>query len=64
MSRKKIDPDATMQSVRGAAELTGLSRYYILNGCKDGTIPHIRVGVDYRINMPLFLEQLKRKSVT
>ena len=63
MSRKKtIDKEATLQSVRGAAEITGLSRYYILKGCQDGTIPHIKVGTDYRIYMPLFLEQLKNDS--
>ena len=63
MSRKKtIDPEATFQSVRGAAEITGLSRYFILKGCQDGTIPHIRVGIDYRINMPLFLAQLESDS--
>lgn len=59
MSRKKIDPAAPFQSIRGAAAVTGLSRYFILKGCQDGTIPHIRVGVDYRINMPLFLAQLE-----
>ena len=62
MSRKRINLEAPMQSVTGAAEITGLSRYYILKGCQDGTIPHIRVGVDYRVNMPLFLAQLERAS--
>ena len=62
MSRKKIDPAATFQSPRGAAEITGLSRYFILKGCQDGTVPHIKVGTDYRINMPLFLAQLERNS--
>ena len=36
MSRKKtIDPAATFQSVRGAAEITGLSRYFIIKGCQE-----------------------------
>ena len=63
MSRKKtIDPSATFQSIRGAAEITGLSRYYIIKGCQDGTVPHIKVGIDYRVNMPLFLAQLENSS--
>lgn len=63
MSRqKRIDPAAPYQPINAAAALTGLSRYYILNGCKDGTIPHIRVGVDYRVNMPMFLDQLQKAS--
>lgn len=63
MSRKKtIDPAATFQSVRGAAEITGLSRYFIIKGCQAGTVPHIKVGTDYRINMPLFLAQLESSS--
>ena len=65
MSRKRtIDPSARYQSVRGAAELTGLSRNYILNGCKAGIIPHIMVGVDYRIDMPLFYKHLEQSSMT
>ncbi len=63
MSRKKtIDTTAPFQSIRGAAEITGLSKNYIFQGCQDGTIPHIRVGKDYRINMPLFLAQLENRS--
>ena len=63
MSRQKnISPSAPFQPISAAAALTGLSRYYLLNGCKDGTVPHIRVGVDYRVNMPLLLEQLQRQA--
>ena len=63
MSRqKKIDPAATFQPINAAAAMTGLSRYYLLNGCKAGSIPHIRVGVDYRVNMPRLLDQLNRES--
>ena len=63
MSRPKaINPDAPYQSPRATAYLTGLAHGYILQGCKDGTIPHIRVGTDYRINLPAFLEQLDRES--
>ena len=60
MSRQKaINPAAPFQPISAAAVMTGLSRYYLLNGCKAGEVPHIRVGSDYRINMPLLLEQLQ-----
>ena len=61
--RSKIDKDAVFQSVRGAAEITGFSTKYIRQGCKDGTIPHVMVGSDYRVNMPVYLERLNAASM-
>lgn len=63
MARTRPNPDAPFQSITGAARLTGLSRYYIRCGCQDGTIPHIKVGSDFRINMGLWREQLDRQSM-
>ena len=60
--RVKIDKDAKFQSIRGACEITGLSQKYLRDGCRSGEIPSIMVGSDYRINMPLFLEQLDAAS--
>lgn len=60
--RKKADRDAIFQSIRGAAEITGLSTKFIRNGCQSGNIPHIMVGNDYRINVPLFIAQLDSES--
>lgn len=60
--RTKTDRDALFQSIRGAAEITGLSTKYIRDGCRAGTIPHIRAGNDYRINMQLFLNDLNKQS--
>ena len=34
---------------------TGLSSYYLRQGCRDGWIPHIRCGNKVVINMRLFL---------
>lgn len=64
MSRQTtIDRDAPYQSPRNAAYITGLSLRYIRDGCRSGTIPHIRVGSDFRVNMPLFLERLRVESL-
>lgn len=59
---KKPDPAAPFQPLRAAAEMTGLSHYYIRNGVIAGTIPAIRMGRDWRVNMPLFLDQLNREA--
>ena len=49
MSRQKaINPAAPFQPLNAAALMTGLSRWYLMEGCKAGTVPHIRVGTDYR----------------
>ena len=63
MSRpKKPDPSAPYQPLRAAAELTGLSHYYIRNGVIAGEIPAIRMGRDWRVNMPLFLSKLEEQA--
>ncbi len=60
--RKKLNNDAPFQSVRGAAYITGLSAAYIRAGCKDGSIPCIKVGAEYRVNMPVWRAQLNTQS--
>ena len=63
MRRKEIDRNAVLQPPRAAAIITGLSARYILDGCKNNKIPHVRVGNDYRVNMVLFLRQLDEQSI-
>lgn len=62
MRPKVINRDAPYQSPTHAAYISGFSVWYIRQGCKTGTIPHIRVGRDYRVNMPLWLEQMEHES--
>lgn len=62
MPRTKADRNAPFQSIRETCAITGLSQLFIRNGCKNGSIPHIMVGNDYRVNVPLFLEQLNQQS--
>ena len=59
MGKRVYDPSVPFQSIRNAARITGFSTYYIRNGCKDGTIPHIMVGNEYRINMGRWYELLE-----
>ena len=44
--------------IKDAARVTGLSRYYLRNGCKDGSVPHVKSGTVYLVNVPRLLEKL------
>ena len=46
------------QKIPDACRTPGLSQYFLRNGCKDGTIPHIKSGSVYFINVPALLRQL------
>lgn len=35
-----------------------LSQYYLRNGCKDGSVPHIKSGTVYLVNIPALLRKL------
>ena len=43
----------------GAASMaTGLSQYFLRQGCKNGTVPHIKSGTVYLVNVAKLLRQL------
>ncbi|RKJ38162.1 hypothetical protein D7X94_17460 [Acutalibacter sp. 1XD8-33] len=44
--------------IKDAARVTGLSQYYLRNGCKDGSVPHVKSGTVYLVNVPRLLEKL------
>ena len=50
--------NAPFMKIRDAAKATGLSAFYLRNGCKDGSIPHVRSGQTYMVNIPALLKQL------
>ncbi len=45
-------------SISSAARITGLSQYYLRQGVRNGTVPHIRSGTKYLINLPRLLKTL------
>ena len=59
----EIDRNAIFQSVRGAAIITGFSAKAIYAGCQNGSIPAIRQGSDWRVNIPKWLEVLDAESM-
>ncbi len=46
------------QKITEASRITGLSAYYLRNGCKNGSIPHTKSGGVYYINVPELLRKL------
>ena len=50
------------QKIAEACKTTGLSQYYLRRGCKSGTIPHIKSGGVYYINVPVLMEKLGGKN--
>ena len=57
-------PTVPFQKIAEACKTTGLSQYFLRQGCKDGTIPHIRSGSTYYINVPELLGQLNTDGAT
>lgn len=45
------------QTIAEAAKSTGLSQYFLRRGCKDGSIPCIKSGTKYFVNVALLLQQ-------
>ena len=49
---------APFQRIPAACRITGLSQHYLREGCKAGTVPHVKAGGTYMINVPALLRQL------
>ncbi len=50
--------EAPFQKIPAASKTTGLSQYFLRQGCRDGSIPHIRSGRTFLINVPALLKKL------
>lgn len=44
--------------IKDACAVTGLSQYFLRQGCRDGSVPHVKSGPTYYVNVPALLEQL------
>ena len=49
---------AAFTKLPAARRPTGLSRYSLRQGCRNGSVPHIKSGPTYYVNVPALLEQL------
>lgn len=61
-SVQKSSPPAPYQRIKEACRSTGLSAYFLRKGCRDNSVPHVRSGNTYYINVPALLELLYNKS--
>ncbi len=50
--------EAPFQKIPLASKTTGLSQYFLRQGCKDGSVPHIKSGTVYLVNVPALLKKL------
>lgn len=55
-------PDTPFMKIKDACKATGMSQYYLRMGCRDGTIPCVRIGTVYMINVPALLQKLDAES--
>ena len=61
-NKNDYNPASRYQGIVDACRTTGLSQNYLRNGCKDGTIPHIRCGRVYMIDVPALYAVLAGQS--
>ena len=49
---------APFMKIKDACAVTGLSQYFLRQGCRVGSVPHVKSGPTYYVNVPALLEQL------
>lgn len=50
------------QKIPEAARTTGLSTYFLRRGVRDGSVPHVKSGTVYLVNIPALLRKLNAES--
>ena len=45
-----------------ACKATGLSQFALRRGCKDGTVPHIKAGTVYLVDVEALLKKLHEEA--
>ena len=50
------------QKIPQACKTTGLSQFFLRNGCKDGPVPHVKSGGTYYIDVPALLDKLRAEA--
>lgn len=43
---------ALFMKIKDACAVTGLSQYFLRQGCRDGSVPHVKSGPTYYVNVP------------
>ena len=50
------------QKIADAVKTTGLSAYFLRQGCRDGSVPHVKSGGTYYVNVAALLRKLDAES--
>ena len=58
MPKRIVNLEAPFQTIPNATRITGLSQAYLRSGCKNGTVPHVRSGSTFLVNVPALLRSL------
>ena len=53
---REINPP--FQKIPEACKTTGLSMYFLRKGCRDGSVPNVKSGAVYLVNVPALLRKL------
>lgn len=54
--------ESMFMNLADACKATGVSTYYLRRGCINGSVPHIKSGKKFYVNVPALLEKLDRES--
>jgi hypothetical protein len=64
MSRQKIyDRNQPFQTIAQACRTTGLSQYFLRKGCREGSVPSVRSGRTWYVDVPALVEKLRNGGV-
>lgn len=56
-------PNTPYLKIKDACAATGLSQYYLRRGCRDGSIPCVKSGTTFYVNVPALLDKLASEQV-
>lgn len=56
-SDKWVVANPPFQKIEDAVKTTGLSAFFLRKGCRDGSVPCVRSGRTYFVNVPALLRQ-------
>lgn len=53
-----MERETPFLKIKDACSVTGLSQYFLRRGCRDGSVPHIKSGSTFYVNVPALLQKL------
>lgn len=62
MQDTKSNGNVPFQRIKQAVQSTGLSEYFLRRGCRDGSVPCVKSGETFYVNVPALLRQLGAES--